>query len=75
MFVYIIQFFNIILSQVSEMLQTFKFYVLYMIVLTMSLALLAGTELYKELAQNTIADDRVSSITLCYFNYIGIFLR
>ena len=42
------------------MLKTCKFYVLYIIVMTMSLALLAGTELYKELAKDTIPDDNVS---------------
>lgn len=48
-----------ILRQISEMLRTFKFYVLYIIVLTMSLAMLTATELYKELAAETIPDDHV----------------
>ena len=46
------------------MLKTFKFYNLYIIVMTMSLALLAGSELYKEVAKETILDDHVS------FNYV-----
>lgn len=52
---------------VGEMLRTFKFYVLYIIVMTMSLALLAGTELYKELARDTIPDDH-------FLNVIGAVL-
>ena len=50
--------------QVTQMLKTFKFYNLYIIVMTMSLALLAGSELYKEVAKETILDDHVS------FNYV-----
>ena len=42
------------------MLRTLKFYFLYIIVMTMSLALLAGSELYKEVAKETILDDHVS---------------
>jgi len=47
---------------ISEMLRTFKFYVLYIIVLTMSLAMLTATELYKELAAETIPDDHFLNV-------------
>ena len=47
------------------MLKTFKFYNLYIIVMTMSLALLAGSELYKEVAKETILDDHVSVNHVC----------
>lgn len=42
------------------MVKTVKFWILYFIVMTMSLALLSGSELYKELAKDTILDDTVS---------------
>jgi len=48
---------------VGQMLRTFKFYFLYIIVMTMSLALLAGSELYKEVAKETILDDHFLNVT------------
>ncbi|KAL5270240.1 hypothetical protein ACHWQZ_G001095 [Mnemiopsis leidyi] len=47
---------------VAQMLKTFKFYNLYIIVMTMSLALLAGSELYKEVAKETILDDHFLNV-------------
>ena len=57
---------TLFLLQVGEMLRSVKFYVLYFIVLTMSLALLCGSELYKELAKDTILDDTVSTYNFYY---------
>lgn len=52
---------------VVEMVKTVKFWILYFIVMTMSLALLSGSELYKELAKDTILDDT-------FLNVIGAVL-
>ena len=53
------------------MLGTFKFYFLYIIVMTMSLALLSSSELYKEIAKETILDDHVS--TACFLHVFARF--
>ncbi|XP_063688552.1 uncharacterized protein LOC134821738 isoform X2 [Bolinopsis microptera] len=48
---------------VRQMLGSFKFYFLYIIVMTMSLALLSSSELYKEIAKETILDDHFLNVT------------